>query len=122
MVFFYDKSKIRDSQAFLKLKLSDSCGLQTIIDQCPFAKDEAQNSYFTLLHDIPKKELIKATSEENYTDETFIIKNRCVYFYSKNGYGRAKCNNNFFERKLKVVATTRNFKTMVKLLSLSVEN
>ena len=95
--------------------------LKMILDQCPFQEEEMLSSYFTLLHDIPKKELIETISKERYPDETFVIKEQCVYFYSKNGYGRAKCNNNFFERKLKVVATTRNYKTMQKLIAMSFE-
>jgi len=34
-------------------------------------------------------------------------------------YGRAKMNNNFFENKLKVPATTRNWKTVNKLLEMA---
>ncbi|GAA3569666.1 DUF1697 domain-containing protein [Snuella lapsa] len=95
--------------------------LLKVLDQCPFQEEEMLGSYFTLLHDIPKEELIETISKERYPDETFVIKEQCVYFYSKNGYGRAKCNNNFFERKLKVVATTRNYKTMQKLIAMSFE-
>lgn len=32
-----------------------------------------------------------------------------------NGYGRTKLSNAFFERKLKVAATTRNWKTVTAL-------
>jgi hypothetical protein len=30
-----------------------------------------------------------------------------AYLYCMNGYGKAKINNNFFENKLKVKATTK---------------
>jgi len=90
-------------------------------DNCPFPEDKKSKSYFTLLHSVPESELIDAVSNEVYPNEEFIITNTCVYFYSEKGYGRAKCNTNFFERKLKITATTRNYNTMVKLLSLSSE-
>ena len=93
--------------------------IEKILNVCPFSKDKKENSYFTLLHDIPKKDVIDSTSQETYKDEEFLIKSDCVYFYSETGYGKAKCNNNFFERKLKVTATTRNYKTMLKLLALA---
>tara|TARA_R110002049_G_scaffold279949_3_gene459164 strand:+ start:23665 stop:24201 length:537 start_codon:yes stop_codon:yes gene_type:complete len=96
--------------------------IQNILDHCPFSEAKKENSYFTLLHSIPKIELIDSTSKVNYPNETFHITETCVYFYSSMGYGKAKCNNNFFERKLKVTATTRNYKTMIKLLSLCAEN
>lgn len=95
---------------------------KTIFDACPFNLEQKEKGYFTILHTIPDTGLVDSTSKEVYPNETFVITKDCVYFYSKNGYGRAKCNNNFFERKLKVSATTRNYKTMLKLLSLAIEN
>jgi len=35
--------------------------------------------------------------------------------YYPGGYGNAKMDNNFFEKKLKVKATTRNWKTVKTL-------
>ncbi|MDW5287977.1 DUF1697 domain-containing protein [Formosa sp. PL04] len=91
---------------------------QLIFDSCPFSEVQKETSYFTLLRDIPNQGLVESVSEESYKDEIFVISDSCVYFHSEHGYGKAKCNTNFFERKLKVSATTRNFKTMQKLLSL----
>ncbi|ALJ05260.1 hypothetical protein APS56_09060 [Pseudalgibacter alginicilyticus] len=96
--------------------------IQDILNYSPFSEPEKETSYFTLLHAIPNKKLIESTSKENHPNETFYITKTCVYFYSPMSYGKAKCNNNFFERKLKVTATTRNYKTMTKLLSLCAEN
>lgn len=95
--------------------------LENILNNCQFSEEKKEASYFTMLHDFPENEAVLSTSKEVYINEEFIIKNDCVYFYSEAGYGKAKCNNNFFERKLKVTATTRNYKTMLKLLSLSAD-
>lgn len=38
-----------------------------------------------------------------------------MYLFCPNGYGRTKLSNAFFERKLKVPATTRNWKTVTAL-------
>ncbi|MDO6760945.1 DUF1697 domain-containing protein [Tamlana sp. 2_MG-2023] len=92
--------------------------LQELFDACPFSQDKKENSYFILLFDVPTSENIAEVSEISYPNETFFITDYCVYFHSAVGYGRAKCNNNFFERKLKITATARNYKTMVKLLEL----
>ena len=91
---------------------------QNIFDSNPFSEEQKSRSYFTLLSHIPKQDLVESVSIESYKNERFVITDSCVYFYSEHGYGKAKCNTNFFERKLKVSATTRNFKTMQKLLSL----
>jgi len=96
--------------------------LQTIFDNCPFSDEKKENSHFTMLSNIPNKELVKEASEKVYPKEEFVIVNDCIYFYCTNGYGKAKFNLNFFERKLNVDATSRNYKTMVKLLSLSQTN
>ena len=42
-----------------------------------------------------------------------------VYVNAVGGYGKTKLTNNFFERKLKVSATTRNFKTTNYLVELA---
>jgi uncharacterized protein (DUF1697 family) len=44
-----------------------------------------------------------------------------VYIFYALGAGKAKLGVNWFERKLKITATSRNYKTMAKLLSLSAE-
>lgn len=95
--------------------------LQGIFNDCPFSEEKTTNSYFILLYNTPDKDLVEKLSEINYPNEEIIISNNCIYFYSAIGYGRTKYNNNFFERKLKVTATARNYKTMAKLLSLSVD-
>lgn len=90
-----------------------------IFNACPFSEEKKGKSYFTLLYRTPDKVLVADLGELKYPNEEIIIANSCIYFYSSIGYGNTKYNNNFFERKLKVTATARNYKTMLKLLSLS---
>ncbi len=98
-----------------------SVDIKNILEACPFSEEKKINGYFTLLHSVPDKNLMDETSLISYPNEEFHLTDQCVYFFSSTGYGNAKCNNNFFERKLKVSATTRNYKTMIKLLSLCAE-
>jgi uncharacterized protein (DUF1697 family) len=42
-----------------------------------------------------------------------------VYLYCPDGYGRTRLNNAFIERRLGVVATTRNWRTVTKLCELA---
>lgn len=96
-----------------------------IKNEAPFVSSETldnKNDYFVILKDAPEIELSKKLKSESYPNETFILKENCIYLICKNGYGKAKCNNNFFEKKLKVKATTRNFKTMKKLVEMLEEN
>ncbi len=93
--------------------------IEKILAACPFSEEKKIASYFTLLNESPTQELMKEISQLDYSNEEFIITENCVYLFSEKGYGNAKCNNNFFEKKLKVGATTRNYRTLVKLIELT---
>ena len=93
--------------------------LHTIFENCPFPEEKKVSSYFAILSDIPDEDLVKEAYKKTYENEEYIILKDALYFYYANGYGNAKFSLNFFERKLEVNATSRNYKTMVKLLSLS---
>ena len=93
--------------------------LKAIFNTCPFSEEKKKDSYFAILSDTPNKDLIIEVSKKTYENEAYKIIDDCLYFYCANGYREAKFNLNFFERKLCVNATARNYKTMVKLLSMS---
>lgn len=93
--------------------------LQQIFDDAPFPQNEKEKSYFMFLYEEPDKILVDQVRQLNYPNEVFKITDNCVYFYCSTGYGKAKCSNNFFERKLKVTATARNYKTMIKLIAMT---
>ncbi|WP_203255926.1 DUF1697 domain-containing protein [Hyunsoonleella ulvae] len=93
--------------------------LKQIFDDCPFPQEKKENSYFMMLYSKADKILVDSVSQLSYPNEEFKITDRAVYFYCSTGYGTAKFSNNFFERKLKITATARNYKTMVKLMKLS---
>ena len=90
-----------------------------VFDNCPFPEEKKVNSYFAMLSHIPNRDLVKEAKEKTYKNEEYDIINDAIYFYCANGYGKAKFSLNYFERKLKVSATARNYKTMVKLIELS---
>lgn len=93
--------------------------LQRIFDACPFSEEKKKKSYFTMLHYIPNDELVKEASKKIYEGEEYLIVEDCLYYFCEKGYGQAKFNMNLFERKLKTTSTSRNYNTMVKLLSLT---
>lgn len=92
-----------------------------IIRENPFQGDtlEPKGSYFVLLSTPPDPKWVSVLEEETYPHEEFKITPNCVYLHCKQGYGRAKCNNNFFEKRLQVQATTRNLNTMERLQELA---
>ncbi len=95
---------------------------QYVVENNPFLKEPEKSTdrqYITFLSDQPEPEKVEALKELNYEPEEFFIDDRIIFFYAPKGYGRAKMNNNFFEKKLNVQATTRNWKTVNKLLEMS---
>ncbi|MCW5518625.1 DUF1697 domain-containing protein [Aureitalea sp. L0-47] len=93
--------------------------IEEFLNNCPFPKEKKEKSYFTLLFKPPSTENIETTLSYQYPNEEYHITPQCVYFYCSTGYGRAKLSGNFFENKLKVTVTARNYRTMMKLLELS---
>jgi len=92
--------------------------LKAIYENCPFQREEKEKSYFIILDTLPNAEGLEEVSKLEYNGEKVSIKENCIYFFSVNGYGRTKFNSNFYERKLKVNASARNHKTMLKLLAM----
>lgn len=75
--------------------------------------------YVTFLNREPDKILLDSINKLDFTPEQFKITGKEIYLYCPNGYGNTKLSNNFFEKKLKTQATTRNWNTVLKLLELT---
>ncbi|PWL40278.1 DUF1697 domain-containing protein [Flagellimonas aquimarina] len=102
------------------VKTSDQ--MEQILAANPFADEvETNRLYFVLLKKPPSQSLVDEFSQLNFVNEDFKVTNACVYLCCKKGYGNAKLNNNLVERKIKVQATTRNLKTMQKLVEMTKE-
>ena len=94
--------------------------LSEVLENNPFSKDKDLNRlYVTFLSDKPTKEKLNKIEGIDYSPEEFVLKGKIIYGYSPNGYGKAKLSNNFIENKLKVSATTRNWKTVNKLADMA---
>ena len=53
--------------------------------------------------------------------ERAVLVGQTVLLHCPHGYGKTKLNNNYFERTLKVPATTRNWRTVLQLQVLGAE-
>lgn len=95
--------------------------LSAVIKNNPFIKEKnvvEEKIYVIFLAEQPDNDLIKKLTEGDFGPERFVIDDKTIYLYCPVGYGEAKLNNNFFEKKLKVVATTRNWRTTNILLDM----
>lgn len=88
----------------------------------PFEKDmtkDPKKFCVVFLQERPQPENIERLATYDYRPEEYVLDDQLVYFYAANGAGNAKMSNNFFESKLKVRASSRNWRTVNKLLELS---
>ena len=96
-----------------------------IIENNPFIKDTKialKSLYVTFLSDFPTEENIEILKSYKFDSEKYFIDGTIIYSVYPNGAGRTKMTNNFFENKLKVSATSRNWNTVHKLLAIARNN
>lgn len=72
-----------------------------------------------MLSSKPQKIDFNTIEEKKLSGEEISFTDNAVYLYCPNGYGKSKLTNSFLETKLKVAATTRNWKTTNELLKIA---
>lgn len=96
--------------------------LETIYASNPFLQKpniDITKIHVTILSNKPNENDIIPLNTISKNEDTFIIVDKTIYLYCPNGYGKTILNNNLFEKKLKISATTRNWNTISKLVELS---
>ena len=96
--------------------------IEEIIKNNPFLKDKSKEESFmhvTFLASKAETNNFNAIEEKKQDNEDIVFSDYAVYLYCPNGYGNTKLNNNFIETKLKVRATTRNWKTTNELFQIA---
>lgn len=93
--------------------------LESIVKKNPFKDKDLSKVHVSFLSsdqfDYSEEELLKTKTG----DEEFQILDKEIYLFLPHGSGRTKLTNNFFERKLGSKATTRNWKTINKIIDIS---
>lgn len=134
VIFQFKKSEHLKIENMIKNKISDEYGFDVpvIVKDAKDLKNVIKNNSFlnnknvdlsklhvTFLSAIPAKSEVKRIKEIDFSPEEFIICDDIIYLYCPGGYGNTKLNNNFFENKLKVKATNRNWKTVNELCKIA---
>jgi uncharacterized protein (DUF1697 family) len=116
------EKKINERFGFeVKVIIRSEDELRNIVKNNPFIKQsdiEIDKLYITFMVGIPDPKMALHLEVKKEENEKFEIFSREIYLYCPNGYGRTKLNNVMFERKLKTVATTRNWKTINAILGM----
>lgn len=96
--------------------------LESIITSNPFVNDKSKDPLFfhvTFLSDWPAKQNIEQLTQIDLRNDKYEIIDKVIYLFCPDGYSNSKLTNSLFEKKLKVTATTRNWKTTNELLKLA---
>lgn len=80
---------------------------------------ETKLLHLTFLAAEPSSDLLTKLEAIDYGEDQFKVVADRMYLYFPNGYGRTKLTNTVVEKKLQVAATTRNWRTVNKLLDLA---
>lgn len=103
--------------AFIKTRAA----LEQLRDRSPYPPSEGDTKrrYFTFIRKAPSAEQVEKLEPYASEAERFTVTDTCIYLYCPEGYGKTKLSNNFFENKLKIRATTRNWNTVNKLIQIA---
>lgn len=93
--------------------------LKHVMEDNPFPLSAASRTYFSLLAAPPASHLTDDLCQIDFSPDGVKVIGNTIYTLYATKHSDSKFNNNFFERKLKVTATTRNFNTMSRLVELS---
>jgi len=100
----------------------DLVEFNTVVRNNPFVNIknmDVTKLHVTFMSDMP--EMVALDKISGYPSETdeFIVAGKSIYLFCPNGYGNTKLSNTFFEKRLNVTATTRNWKTLNTLFGLA---
>lgn len=96
--------------------------LQQIIKNNTFAnegKKDPAHLHVTFLATPPESYDLEALENKKAGSEEITVTEKAIYLYCPQGYGQTKLTNTFFEKRLNVAATTRNWKTTNELLNMA---
>lgn len=96
--------------------------MEKIISANPFLEepgfDPSKMAVLFLDHK-PSDEQVRKVEGIDYPPDKFQINGSEIYIYCPNGFGKTKLYTNFFEAKMNVTGTARNWKTVNKLLEMA---
>jgi uncharacterized protein (DUF1697 family) len=96
--------------------------LREIIQNNPFTRERDIDSgkfHVTFLSRSPDESALSSVKGILSGADRFEIVGDAIYLYCPDGYGKTKYSNNFFEKKLGLSATSRNWNTVKALLQLA---
>ena len=96
--------------------------MKKIITANPFLSEvnfDPAKMAVVFLHEDLTESQIQKVADVDYPPDKFKIIGNEIYTFCPNGFGRTRIYTNFFENKMKVTGTARNWKTITTLLDLA---
>lgn len=114
------EQKIEDQYEFkVPVIIRSSEQLQNIVNSNPYSNKDNSQLYVTFNKTEPSVDIANLLDKSSYLPDLFESTPNHIYILCNTKYSDTKLNNNFFEKKLKVTTTTRNWKTVNKLFEMS---
>lgn len=88
-----------------------------IVEENPLEKN-MEKLHLTFLKTTPSKTLQDVVQKYTCEPDYFKMSDQHIYIHCEGKYHQTKLSNTFFEKKLKTSATTRNWKTVLKIYEL----
>lgn len=89
---------------------------ETVISEYPFSIENEKIVAFSFLNKVSNETKLEL---KNIGEDQYKIVGDVVYLNCPSGFGKTKLTNNTIEKKLAIIATTRNLRTTLKLLELA---
>ncbi|MFE7070224.1 DUF1697 domain-containing protein [Streptomyces sp. NPDC057620] len=109
----------------VEVLVRDHAYLRAVLDACPFpaAELEAKQLHVTYFSAPVDAERFVSVDRQTFLPEEFRLGDRVLYLYAPDGLGRSKLAESLAKPRVTkgIVATTRNWNTVVKLVELTGE-
>lgn len=96
--------------------------MKKLVPVNPYLAEEnfdASKMAVIFLHEHPSEAQIQKVINIDYPPDKFKVIGSEIFIYCPNGFGRTKLYTNFFENKMKIMGTGRNWKTINKILEIA---
>lgn len=123
-----DLSKVIEKAISSKFSLSVSAVIRRVgeieglISRNPYLSEKNFNPSrmgVVFLRSAPGSEALKKMEGIDFPPDKFEISGKEIFLFCPDGFGRSKLSTNFFENKMKVTGTARNWQTIITILDLS---